>query len=106
MKKILSLLLVLALMLSVLVIPAAAAVPDEDIMEPCAFMDCPCCGQSVRIYSSISVAEGRATIPYCPNYDFSHDHYHERGCIRYILECPNCGTFSYYRPSFCEFDVR
>lgn len=92
MKKTLSLLLVVVMMLSVLVIPAAAAVPDGDVAEPLQFITCPRCSESARVYSSWISADP-VTVKSC-EYS-STQHTHSRFCTVYILECPGCGNFQY-----------
>ena len=86
MKKTLSLLLALTLMLSILVIHAAAAVPEENAVEPCGgFADCPGCGSSSRYTTSGTNTESKVTT--CSNSGASHAH------IRYY----------YYRMEKCLF---
>ena len=107
MKKTSSLLLVLSLLLTILIIPAAAAIPEENTVEPCAFMDCPKCGSSARIYSSTTVASGTVTVSSCPATSVEHTHYFYPGTVRYVLECPVCGTFTYHLPNFvCSWYVK
>ena len=95
MKKTLSLLLALVMLMSVLIIPAAAAMPEEDVAEPFAWMDCPRCHDSARIYSSTPVYREMHNVTSCSKYNAAHTHY--RSGTRYVLECPNCGAFQYFK---------
>ena len=92
MRKTLSLLLAIVMMLSVLVIPAAAAMPDEDIAMPLQFITCPKCSDPARVSSSATVYGGNVTVHACTYAAYSH--IHEVGyATQYLLECPNCGTY-------------
>ena len=93
MRKTLSLLLAIVMMLSVLVIPAVAAMPDEDVVEPCAWMDCSRCGDSARISSSSSILNRHVTISSCSYINYRHNHFVDHA-ERHVLECPNCGVYS------------
>lgn len=107
MKKTLSLLLVFALMLSVLVIPAAAAMPDEEIAEPLQFIMCPKCTNSARVIRSETFTKGpvAVTMHACKYAAYSHRHFVDNA-TEYLLECPYCGVYTtsriYTGYNFCE----
>lgn len=102
-----ALLLVFALMLSVLVIPAAAAMPDEEIAEPHQFIMCPKCTDSARVIRSETVYDGNVTVHSCTYAAYSHTHDVDHA-TEYLLECPYCGIYEtsriYAGYNFCNAD--
>ena len=87
MKKTLALLLAIVMMLSVLVIPAAAAMPEENAVEPCGgFADCPGCGSSSPYTTSVTNTETKMTT--CSYSGTMHTHY--RYYYYRIFNCSYC----------------
>ena len=105
MKKTLSLLLAIVMMLSVLIIPATAAMPDEEIAEPLQFIMCPKCTDSARVIRSETVYNNYVTLHSCKYAAYSHRH-GVGYATEYMLECPNCGVYTtakiYTGYNFCE----
>jgi hypothetical protein len=111
MKKTLSLLLAIVMMLSVLVIPAAAAMPKEDAAEPFGrFMDCPKCGSSVRYtdYGIITPSNGQTHFAVqvgsanCTRVSGTHRHFADYA-HKYLIDCTYCGAFTYYDFRGCTY---
>lgn len=91
MKKTLSLLMAIVMLMSVLVIPAAAAVPMNEIIEPQdAVVLCLKCGTGrVRTYDVGKHTE-TITVSTCPYTSGTHTHARMFGNYTYRL-CDNCG---------------
>lgn len=91
MKKTLSLLMAIVMLMSVLIIPAAAAAPDDTI-APCSdFYECPRCytmGYLRNVLENNSVST--VTVSSCSNYNHPHSHY--KYYDQYIIDCYYCGT--------------
>ena len=103
MKKTLSLLLVFTLMLSLLVIPAAAAVPEE--AAPYAtYKDCPTCGSSA-LFSRQELEPEERTVSSCTLDRTPHVHYY--WYYRDTYRCTYCGTITQkvFRSSCCEHEL-
>ena len=83
MKKTLSLLLAIVMMLSVLVIPAAAA----------SYRDCPKCGTSATVTQIIKdrYAETYSVVA-CSEVSGIQSHTHTKYSDQYIINCTYCGT--------------
>ena len=111
MRKTLSLLLAIVMMLSVLVIPAAAAMPDEDTAEPYGrFMDCPKCGSSVQ-YTDYGILTPPSGLSYfdiqvgsvnCTRVSGTHQHL-TNYAHKYLVNCTYCGAFTYYTFTGCTY---
>lgn len=93
MKKILSLILAFALMLSILVIPAAAAVvPDEEIVKPLSYRTCPICTDPAYYSMPTYVYSGNVYVEtyHCTKVSYRHTHWVDKATV-YSLTCSNCG---------------
>ena len=111
MKKTLSLLLAVVMMLSVLIIPAAAAMPEENVVEPCApVMDCPKCRSAAQYtdygiitpsnsQTHFTVQVGQAN---CKRVSGAHNHW-VNYAHKYVVNCSYCGGFTYYDFRGCTY---
>lgn len=104
MKKILSLALALILTLSAFVLPASAAVPSEETVEPYAvIIKCPACGGQARRITTYDET-GSWPANTCANGNPSHWHYEHS--FYYVTDCTSCtyyhvGDYLYTR-TYCE----
>lgn len=101
MKKILSLALALILTLSAFVLPASAAVPSEETVEPCA-QTCAVC-RTGMMYNTDTILRyySSSTVDSCPKADYAHSHYFYRKY--YVWTCTNCSyTYETYSNSLIE----
>lgn len=98
-KRILSLVLAVMLVMSVFVLPASAAAPEDEV-EPCYVVDfCPRCGgscQRTRVEDPFEYAQ--KYVESCEGYGLSHTHYIMAYYDR--IDCPTCGTFRHIRSTY------
>lgn len=91
-KMLVSVVLVMAVMLSTFLMPASAATIEDNAMEPrAAMLWCPECGMQRATYvTSKTEVLSSDTVYYC---DFQINAYHEHEVHRTydVLRCPNCG---------------
>lgn len=103
-KRILSLVLAVMLVMSVFVLPASAAAPEDEV-EPCYVVDfCPRCGgscQRTRVEAPFEYAQ--KSVESCASHNEWHPHYIMAYYDR--IDCPNCGSFRSIRSTYevCGF---
>ena len=104
MKKTLSLLLAIVMLLSVLVIPAAAAAPEDEAAPYAAYKGCPNCGSSA-LYSRQELEPEERTVSSCTMDRTPHVHYYWYYLDSY--RCTYCGTVTrkVFRSSCCEHEL-
>ena len=110
MRKTLSLLLAIVMLMSVLVIPAAAAAPKEEVAEPFDFRICRKCTDPAQYtYLGVVLPENHQThftvqvgTANCTRVSWSHNHWANHA-LKYRVECPYCGVYNYYDFSDCTY---
>lgn len=105
-RKLLALLMVLAIMLSMLILPASAAEIEEEVVSPYYVAAiCKYCGGSAK---RVTVSEDSETVKVSTSKCdvIPLDHYHEVTTYVYYVDCSDCGAYYYLatvESHYCPF---
>lgn len=90
MKKLVSALLAVIMVIGIFVIPASATG-----MEPrYPVVPCDKCGELSRSRDVLITVDPSLAVPSCPNFNFFH--YHDLYIYSVYIDCPNCGSHVSY----------
>lgn len=88
MKKTISGILSLALLISALALPAVATAPNDGIEPHIAVWDCPKCYGDCKVHETVKIRY--VPVGMCCQATFPHNHREERKV--FIYDCPKCGV--------------